>query len=51
MIDLTLINVKCIDQKLYFANLPTVVSDGINETKIKFDFCSLWDGFGKAVIF
>ena len=51
MINLTLINVKCIDQKLYFANLPTVASGGINETKIKFDFCPLWNGFGKVAIF
>lgn len=48
---MTLINVKCIDQKLYLANMPTVASGGINETKIKFDFCPLWDGFGKVAIF
>lgn len=48
---MTLINVKCIDQKLYLANIPTVASVGINETKIKFDFCSLWDGFGEVAIF
>ena len=45
------INVKCIDQKLYFANISTIVSGGINETKIKFDFCPLWDGLGKVAIF
>lgn len=48
---MTLINVKCIDQKLYLANMPTVASGGINETKIKFDFCPLWDDFGKVAIF
>ena len=51
MINLTLINVKCIDQKLYFANLPSVASGEINETKIKFDFCPLWDRFDKVAIF
>lgn len=48
---MTLINVKCIDQKLYLANMPTIASGGINETKIKFDFCPLWDSFGKVAIF
>ena len=51
MINLTLINVKCIDQKLYLANMPIVASGGIDETKIKFDFCPLWDDFGKVAIF
>ena len=31
--------------------MPTVASGGINETKIKFDFCPLWDDFGKVAIF
>lgn len=51
MITITLINVKCIDQKLYLANMSNVASGGINETKIKFDFCPLWDDFGKVAIF
>ena len=48
---MTLINVKCIDQKLFLANMSTIASGDNNETKIKFDFCSLWDGLGKVAIF
>ena len=48
---MTLINVKCIDQKLYLANMSTVASGGINETKIQFNFCPLWDDFCKVAIF
>lgn len=47
----TIINVKVIDQTLQITNAPTISSGGQDDVKIKFDFCSLWEGFAKIGVF
>ena len=47
----TIISVKCTDQVLTATNTPSIASGGINENKVVFDFCPLWDGFTKKAVF
>lgn len=47
----TTIKVICSDQQLVAAVTPTIASGGINEDRIEFEFCPLWNGFGKTAIF
>lgn len=47
----TIIKVKVNDQTLQITNMPKIASGGQNENEIQFEFCSLWDGFGKTAIF
>lgn len=47
----TRIIVDCIDQRLIVANDPLLASGGQNEDEIEFNFCPLWDGFGKTAVF
>ena len=47
----TRITVDCIDQRLIVTNDPLLASGGRNEDEIEFNFCPLWDGFGKTAVF
>lgn len=47
----TIIKVTCIDQRLVVSSGPVIASGGLNEDKIVFDFCPLWDDFVKTAIF
>lgn len=47
----TVINVRCKDQILSYIKMPLVTSGNINEDKIKFEFCPMWDGFTKTAVF
>lgn len=45
------IRVKCVDQTLTITNAPIIASGGVGEDRVVFDFCSLWDGYVKTVMF
>lgn len=47
----TTILVKCIDQALVPTTTPIIAAGGVEEDKIIFDFCPLWVGFTKKVVF
>lgn len=47
----TRITVDCVDQRLIVVNDPLLASGGQNEDEIEFNFCPLWDGFGKTAVF
>lgn len=47
----TTIYVSCIDQRLVVTSPPVIASGGLNEDRVKFDFCPLWDGFEKIAVF
>lgn len=47
----TTIRVICSDQQLVAVAAPTLASGGINEDRIEFEFCPLWDGLEKTAIF
>ena len=47
----TIIRVTCIDQRLVISSGPVIASGGLNEDKIVFDFCPLWNDFVKTAIF
>lgn len=47
----TVIQVKCIDQTLTLINSPVIASGGLNENKLKCDFCEKWNGFSKTAVF
>ena len=46
----TVISVKCNDQVLTPVDTPVIAAGGINENKMFFEFCPLWDGFTKKVV-
>lgn len=39
-----------VDQTIQLANLPLIASGSENVVQIRFDFCSLWDGYGKTAV-
>lgn len=47
----TVITAHVIDQTLHLVTCPRIASGGVDEVKIRFDFCSLWDGCGKIAVF
>ena len=47
----TIISVKCVDQALVLRGTPIIASGGLDEEKISFDFCPLWNGFTKKIVF
>lgn len=47
----TTILVSCLDQQLAITDGPVIASGGRNEDDILFDFCPLWNGFGKVAVF
>ena len=47
----TVINVKCIDQTLILMEAPTIAAGGVDEDKIIFSFCPLWESFVKTAVF
>ena len=48
---MTTINVKVVDQTLKLTNTPIIASGGMNENKMCFEFCALWDGLAKVAVF
>lgn len=47
----TTMKVRVSDQHLLLLNEPLIASGGVDEVKIRFEFCSLWDGCGKTAVF
>lgn len=47
----TVISAKCVDQALTLIDAPIIAAGGVEEDKITFDFCVLWDGFAKKAVF
>jgi hypothetical protein len=47
----TSIHVKCTNQVLSYIETPFIASGDVNEDKIEFEFCPLWDGFTKTAVF
>ena len=47
----TTIMVSCLDQQLTITDGPVIASGGRNEDEIRFEFCPLWEGFGKTAVF
>lgn len=47
----TIIRVTCVDQRLVISSGPVIASGGLNEDKVVFDFCPLWNDFVKTAIF
>lgn len=47
----TYMKARITDQHLTLANLPLIASGGVDEVKIRFEFCNLWDGCGKTAVF
>lgn len=46
----TTVRVQCRDQALQ-VNAPKLASGGVNEIRVEFSFCPLWDGFAKTAVF
>ena len=47
----TVIKAKCLDQALQLVNVPKIASGGVNEIRLEFEFCPLWDGLAKTAVF
>ena len=47
----TQIAARVVDQTLQLTNLPPLASGGVDSIQIKFEFCPLWDGYGKSAVF
>lgn len=47
----TIIRVKCTDQALTPIDTPIIAAGGVDEDKISFEFCPLWEGFTKKAVF
>lgn len=47
----TQIRAHVIDQTVQLTNMPKLASGTENVVQIRFDFCSLWDGYGKIAVF
>lgn len=43
--------VRVSDQHLTLVNVPLIASGGVDEVRIHFQFCGLWDGCGKTAVF
>ena len=47
----TSIHVKCTNQVLSYIETPFIASGDVNEDKIEFEFCPMWEGFTKTAVF
>lgn len=47
----TTMRARVTDQHMLLVNEPLIASGGVDEIKIYFEFCSLWDGCGKTAVF
>lgn len=47
----TTMKARVSDQHLILLNEPLIASGGVDEVKICFEFCNLWDGCGKTAVF
>jgi hypothetical protein len=47
----TQIRARVIDQTLQLTHTPKLASGNVGVVQIAFDFCSLWDGYGKIAVF
>lgn len=45
------IKAQIVDQTLQLVSIPTLASGGVNENRVTFTFCGLWDGLGKVAVF
>ena len=48
---MTKMHVSVTDQVLKVTEAPVIASGGVQEISVVFDFCSLWDGYAKTVVF
>lgn len=47
----TAIHVRCDNQVLSYVEMPFIASGDVNEDKIEFEFCPMWEGFAKTAVF
>lgn len=47
----TKINAHIVDQTIQLTNIPLLASGGVNEIRVNFTFCSLWDGTARVAVF
>lgn len=47
----TSIHVRCDNQVLSYVEKPFIASGDVNEDRIEFEFCPLWEGFIKTAVF
>lgn len=47
----TAIHVRCDNQVLSYVEMPFIASGDVNEDKIEFEFCPMWEGFTKTAVF
>ena len=47
----TVMSARITDQHLTLVNVPLIASGGVDEIRIHFQFCGLWDGCGKTAVF
>lgn len=47
----TYMKARITDQHLTLVNVPLIASGGVDEVKVRFEFCNLWDGCGKTAVF
>lgn len=47
----TTIKAQIVDQTLQLVSIPTLASGGVNENRVEFTFCGLWDGLGMVAVF
>lgn len=47
----TYMKARITDQHLTLVNVPLIASGGVDEVKIRFEFCNLWEGCGKTAVF
>ena len=48
---MSMLKVACADQRLCIVESTVIASGGVNETRVVFEFCPLWDGFEKTAVF
>lgn len=51
MSNYTKINVRVTGQSIQKENYPLIASGGVNNVKVHFTFCSLWNGLAKTAVF
>ncbi len=47
----TVMSARVTDQHLTLVNVPLIASGGVDEIRIHFQFCNLWDECGKTAVF
>ena len=47
----TIIEVKCTDQVLTLTNTPVIATGGVGEDYVSVEFCSMWDGYLRVLLF